>query len=121
MAPARLTRPYVGLRPTTPQHAAGSLMEPPVSLPSVASANPAATAAAEPLLEPPAQCPGVHGWCTSPWWALSPNGPIASSVMLSLPRVTAPASRSRAVAVHSLGTVKYSRVLVPHDVGRPGI
>ena len=66
IAPARLTRPYVGLRPTTPQHAAGSRMEPPVSLPSAPSANPAATAAAEPLLEPPAQWPAFHGFWTSP-------------------------------------------------------
>jgi hypothetical protein len=66
IAPARLTRPYVGLRPTTPQQAAGSRMEPPVSLPSAPSAKPAATAAAEPLLEPPAQWPGFHGFWTSP-------------------------------------------------------
>src|SRR5262249_26035509 len=61
IARARLTRPYGGLSRTTPQRAAGSRIEPPVSLPSVASANPAATAAAEPLLEPPEQCPGFHG------------------------------------------------------------
>ena len=62
IAPARLTRSYVGLSPTTPQQAAGSLMEPPVSLPSAPTVNPAATAAAEPLLEPPAQCPDFHGF-----------------------------------------------------------
>src|SRR5262249_11819798 len=39
--------------------------------------------------------------------------------MFSLPRVTAPASRRRAAAVHSTGAVKYSRVFVPHEVGRP--
>ena len=54
ITPARLTRPYVGLSPTTPQQAAGSRIEPPVSLPSVPRTNPAATAAAEPLDEPPA-------------------------------------------------------------------
>jgi len=40
--------------------------------------------------------------------------------MLSLPKVTTPAARNRATAVHSIGDVKYSRVFVPHDVGRPG-
>jgi hypothetical protein len=55
----------VGLSPTT-QQAAGSLIEPPVSLPSAPSANPAATAAPEPLLEPPEQWPDFHGFCTSP-------------------------------------------------------
>ena len=39
--------------PTMPQSAAGWRMEPPVSLPSAHSASPAATAAAEPPLEPP--------------------------------------------------------------------
>ncbi len=41
--------------------------------------------------------------------------------MFSLPSVMAPAARSRATAVHSRGPVKYSAVLVPHEVGRPGM
>src|SRR5262245_56475713 len=40
--------------------------------------------------------------------------------MLSLPSVIAPACRKRAVAVHSIVGAKYSRVFVPHEVGRPG-
>ncbi len=67
ITPARLTRPYVGLSPTTPQQAAGSRIEPPVSLPIAPATSPAATAAAEPLDEPPAAWPGFHGFCTSPW------------------------------------------------------
>ena len=39
--------------PTTPQSDAGWRIEPPVSEPSAQSASPAATAAAEPPLEPP--------------------------------------------------------------------
>src|SRR5436309_2171207 len=39
--------------------------------------------------------------------------------MLSLPSVTAPASRRRFTAVHSCSAEKYSRVAVPHDVGSP--
>src|SRR2546425_12871013 len=95
IAPARLTRPYVGLRPTTPQQAAGSLIEPPVSLPSAPSANPAATAAAEPLDEPPAPGPGNPGFWPAPWGALPPNGPRAAPVMLGFPSARAPAPRSR--------------------------
>ncbi len=53
-APNLLTRPKVGLMPTMPQHAAGWRIEAPVSLPRAAKARPAATAAAEPPLEPPA-------------------------------------------------------------------
>ncbi len=101
MAPARLTRPYVGFSPTMPQHAAGKRMDPPVSVPRAPSASPAATATPEPLDDPPVTWPGFHGLRAWPWCALSPNGPMASSVMLSLPRVMAPAARRRATAVQS--------------------
>lgn len=51
--PLRLTRPYVGFSPTTPQKEAGILIDPPVSEPVVAMAEDAAMAAAEPPLDPP--------------------------------------------------------------------
>ena len=50
---ARDTRPRDGLSPTSPQHAAGMRIEPPPSLACAAATMPAATAAAEPPLEPP--------------------------------------------------------------------
>ena len=50
----------VGLKPTTPQQAAGMRIEPPESVPSAASASPRATAAAEPPLDPPAMRPGAR-------------------------------------------------------------
>src|SRR5947209_14642016 len=53
MTPARLTSPKVGMSPTMPQSDAGPRIEPPVSEPSAAGTNPAATAAPEPLEEPP--------------------------------------------------------------------
>ena len=52
------------LQPTTPHSAAGWRIEPPVSVPSESGASPAATAAAEPPLEPPGtrvDVPGVVG------------------------------------------------------------
>ena len=55
--------PYVVLRPTTPQHAAGTRTEPPVSVPNATSASPVATATADPLEDPPgtrARVPRVH-------------------------------------------------------------
>src|SRR5437870_8953880 len=52
MTPARLTKPTVGLNPTTPLIDAGHVIEPLVSLPSAADARPEATAAAEPELDP---------------------------------------------------------------------
>src|SRR5262245_60330157 len=119
IAPGRLTRPYVALRPTMPQHAAGRRTEPPVSLPSAPRQSPLATAAPDPLDDPPDTWPVCHGLSTSPWCGLSPNGPIASSVMLSLPSVMAPAATRRADAVQSCSATKYSRVFVPHEVGQP--
>src|SRR4030065_2813252 len=52
-SPYRETLPYVGLNPTTPQSAAGCLIEPPVSEPRAAMHISAETAAADPPLEPP--------------------------------------------------------------------
>src|SRR5690242_13770411 len=46
------TRPCVVFRPTTPQQAAGTRTEPPVSVPSATSASPVATATADPLDDP---------------------------------------------------------------------
>src|SRR6478609_10691207 len=53
-SPYRLTLPYVGFTPTTPQNAAGCLTDPPVSEPRAMGVMPAATAAADPPDEPPA-------------------------------------------------------------------
>ena len=50
--PARLVRPTVGLIPTRACDAAGQSMEPSVSVPSETAAILAATAIAEPLLDP---------------------------------------------------------------------
>src|SRR5262245_26842529 len=55
IAPCRLTRPYVGRKPVTPQNDAGVMIEPDVSEPMANGTSPAATAAAEPDEEPPDQ------------------------------------------------------------------
>jgi hypothetical protein len=54
------------LKPTTPQHAAGMRIEPPVSVPRAESASEAASAAADPPLDPPATRPGAIGFGTVP-------------------------------------------------------
>ena len=51
------TRPGVGRSPTTLQKPAGLRSEPPMSLPSATGTNPAASAAAAPPDEPPADRP----------------------------------------------------------------
>ncbi len=53
--------PCEGLKPYTPQNAAGLITEPLVCVPSASGTMPAATAAAEPLEEPPGVCSGLCG------------------------------------------------------------
>ena len=50
--PVRLTSPTVGFIPTIPFADAGATIEPPVSVPMVAAQKFAATATADPELEP---------------------------------------------------------------------
>jgi hypothetical protein len=61
IAPCRLTRPYVGRRPATPQKAAGYWIDPQVSDPIANGINPAPTAEPEPLEDPPDQRAGSQG------------------------------------------------------------
>ena len=52
MTPARLVSPTVGLMPTTPLTPEGQMIDPSVSVPSATATRFAATAIAEPELEP---------------------------------------------------------------------
>ncbi len=61
-----LIRCRLGLRPTRPQLAAGMRIEPPPSLACAIGTMPAATAAAEPPLEPPALRPRSQGLRVGP-------------------------------------------------------
>ena len=65
-------RPRDGLIPNSPHTLDGMRMEPPPSLPWAAGARPAATAAAAPPLDPPADLDKSHG--------VRAGGPIAVSV-----------------------------------------
>ena len=56
--PVADTRPRVGFSPTTWLAAAGTRPEPAVSVPRAKATSPAATATAEPLLDPPGTSPG---------------------------------------------------------------
>src|SRR5690606_25667606 len=101
--PYRLTRPYVGLIPTTPQKDAGCRTEPPVSEPSAAGTIPAATAAAEPPDEPPGTRVRSYGLRVGPNAEFSVDDPIANSSRFVFPTTTAPASRSLRITVASKG------------------
>ena len=56
-----LIRPRAGLMPNSPQALAGMRIEPPPSLPCAKGTSPAATAAAAPPLDPPADRERSHG------------------------------------------------------------
>ena len=66
------TRPRVGLIPNRPHTLDGMRIDPPPSLPWAAGASPAATAAAAPPLDPPADLSRSHG--------VRAGGPILVSV-----------------------------------------
>ncbi len=93
--PSMAIAPHCGLRPTTSQQAAGSRIEPPVSLPSPSSQSPAASAAAFPLEDPPVVRPGRAGLETVPYHGFWPITDHANSGRLAFPITTAPAATSR--------------------------
>ena len=60
------TSPWLGLNPAVPQAYDGMRIEPPVSVPMLIAASPAASAAALPPEDPPATWPGRRGLPTVP-------------------------------------------------------
>src|SRR5580700_3266299 len=110
--PLRLTRPYVGFRPTMPLTADGVRTEPPVSVPMAANNDRAATAAPDPALEPPgyeSSCQGLR--VSGTFW------PYANSCVTVFPTMIAPASRSFLTTVASWGGRNPSRTREPASVG----
>src|SRR3954464_9191934 len=96
-------------------------MEPPVSEPKAAGANPAATAAALPPLEPPGTRVGSCGLRVTPNAEFSVEEPMANSSRLVLPTITAPASRRRVTTVASYGGSQPSRIRDEHVVATPRV
>ena len=97
-----------------PQAAAGMRIEPPVSVPSVASAMPAATLAADPPLDPPGDRVGSSGFLAGPNAESSFVVPNANSCRLVLPTRTAPALAQ----VRDGGRIALGHVPVAHARGR---
>ncbi len=118
-----LIRPAVTLSPTIPHHAAGSLTEPPVSVPIATGASPAATATAEPLDEPPGvRCTALsHGLRGVPMCVLVPQLPMANSTVCVLPRTIMPAAMSRSASVAVTGDTRSAHTLEPPVVTRPSM
>ena len=101
MWPVSGIRPSVGLKPTTPQKAAGIRIEPPTSLPTSTGDSPAATAAADPPDEPPGVLVGSHGLFVRPNSSLTVWMSYSHEARLVFPTMIAPAARSRAATVPS--------------------
>lgn len=112
-------KPRVGHAPTgatypaTPQNEAGLVSDPAVCDPRARGTTPAATAAAEPLEEPPGVWAGRCGLRVGPGWK------YANSVVTVLPSGTAPARRSRSTSQASSATIRPWRSTEPHSVGNP--
>ena len=102
-----------------PQAAAGMRIEPPVSVPSVASAMPAATLTADPPLEPPGDRDGSCGLRAGPNAESSLVVPNANSCRFVLPTKTAPAWRRCAIAGASRAATWPSRTRDAAVVGTP--
>src|SRR5262245_44605840 len=113
--PAALTRPYVALKPTIPQYAAGRSVDPTVCDPSARGAISALTAAADPLDEPPGVCSRFHGL------RVSAGSRLANSVVVALPRMIAPARRSRATAAASASGRSWKTGAAPAVVTKPAV
>ncbi len=117
--PARGTRPRDGFNPISPVYAAGRRIEPPPSVPSATGANPAATAATDPPLDPPGVSVGAHGLPVTPNRALAVYPSIANSGVLVLPSKMAPAARTRATGNSSRLARALPNIRLPKAAGIP--
>src|SRR5437016_6616633 len=96
----------------TPQYEAGRMMEAAVCVPSATGTIPSATAAADPLEDPPGVRAGSRGFL------VFPGEYTANSVVTVFPRMIAPASRRR--RTHSASAAgRYPRWMGdPYAVGK---
>src|SRR6185437_1814419 len=91
------------------------MMLPAVWVPNANGKKPAATPAAEPLLEPPGVRRGSCGW------VVGPGVRTANSVVTVLPITTPPAARAQAIAAAS-ARGRYSRQIgEPYSLGMSAV
>ena len=93
--PAVETRPRVGLQPTIPFIAAGTRPDPAVSVPSAKGTSPAATATADPELDPPEMSRPPKTLSQAPNGERTPVSPVANWSRFVFPTRIAPASSRR--------------------------
>ncbi len=114
--PSRLTRPSVGLRPAIPLEVDGPRTDPPVSVPMPSWAKVAAMAAPVPPDDPEGLRETSWGLRIHPPTELI-VAPEASSLMFTLARMMAPASRSRRTRNASSGGIDPASSTDPPVVG----
>src|SRR5579864_5886382 len=107
--------------PNTPEKHDGMRIDPAPSLPRLSTPIPAAQAAAAPALLPPGVRSRFHGLRVIPVSGLSPTAIQPNSGVVVLPRMTAPASLSRATAGESSVSGTFSVRCEPRRVGNPRI
>src|SRR5690625_99212 len=118
--------PLLILSENIPLNAAGTRTEPPVSVPIAKAHKPAATATAEPELEPPGiRCiSGSCGFLGVPRGADTPVMPKQNSTVLVWPRITQPAARKALINLPSVcisNTVLRSTLEPTVGAGKPWI
>src|SRR5205823_14440352 len=111
-------RPSVGLMPTRPLPVDGDTNEPSVSVPMAKAARLAATAGPEPELDPDGLRSSAYGFFVCPPRPLQPldecvDRKLAHSLRFVLPRITAPAARSRSTMNASFGAGAPARASDP--------
>ena len=92
-----------------------------MSLPNSSPVSPAASAAADPPDEPPAPRVTSHGLFVVPYTALYDWKSARDIGTLVLPKITAPAARSRATATASWPAMLSANAGKPNVVGCPGM
>src|ERR1700681_3567649 len=110
--PSSDSRLCVGFSPAMPQYDAGRQIEPPVCEPTAPKHMPVATAAADPLDDPPGVCLRFHGFF------VTGGSKLAYCVVTVLPRKMAPASRNEATTAASWRAMLLAHSFDPHAVGQ---
>ena len=117
--PWRGARVSLGRWPYTPQKAAGTRIDPPMSLPNSMALSPVASAAAPPPVLPPGVRAESQGLRVRPKSGLSVCQSEVCVGTLVLPRSTAPACSTAAASGLSRSARARARAGTPEVVGRP--
>ena len=104
-----------------PDSQAGLRIDPPVSVPKAPGTRPAATAAAEPLDDPPVKYAVFQGLRAGGHGKSNDGPPCANSWVASLPISIAPASYSRATAAASCAGTLSIRIFECAVVRMPAV